>query len=89
MRVTRRVIDRPANAPPPREIARNAFLAAGRVAKALVTRQPIKRTEAEREAALATCHGCDRWTGSTCGVCGCFGRFKTWLETEKCPLGKW
>lgn len=89
MTVTRREIPKPANAPPPRERIKNALQAARRVITAAVNREPIKRTPEEREAALAICQACEKWRGTTCGLCGCVGRWKTWLETESCPLGRW
>lgn len=61
-----------------------------RVISAIAANKKIVRTQAERDSALAICSGgCDKWDGKTCNVCGCFGAFKTWLETEHCPLGKW
>lgn len=89
MKITRRQIPRPPDAPPPREKVWNAIKAAGRVLSATVKREPIKRNPEQRQAVLAICHQCEKWRGQTCGLCGCVGRWKTWLETESCPLGRW
>lgn len=88
MTITTRRVKPPAGHVPLQRM--KSLLEAGtRVITAVVKRERIKRNDDEREAALAICRGCDKWNGSTCGVCGCFGRFKTWLETEHCPLAKW
>lgn len=38
---------------------------------------------------LEVCAKCDKFSGTTCSVCGCFMQFKTALITAKCPLKKW
>jgi hypothetical protein len=38
---------------------------------------------------LDICLGCDKWTGGTCSICGCFTRLKVRLPEEACPIGKW
>ena len=43
----------------------------------------------ESKARLAVCHGCDKWTGTSCKVCGCFVNLKVKIPEEKCPEGKW
>lgn len=43
----------------------------------------------ESKARLAVCHGCDKWTGTSCKVCGCFVKLKVKIPEEKCPEGKW
>jgi hypothetical protein len=43
----------------------------------------------ESKARLAVCHGCDKWTGTSCKVCGCFVNLKVKMPEEKCPEGKW
>jgi len=37
------------------------------------------------------CSNCDKlWKPtSTCKVCGCFMKIKTWMPTQSCPLKKW
>lgn len=88
MRITSRSVPPPEGIKPTGRM--KSLLAAGhRVAVAVIKRERIKRSDAEREAALAICHTCEHWRGTTCGVCGCVGRFKTWLETEHCPKHKW
>ena len=88
MKITTRSIPPPVGLKPLNRM--RSILAAGkRFAVAVAQQQKIKRSDAEREAALTICHNCEKWQGKTCGVCGCFGKFKTWLETEHCPLAKW
>jgi len=43
----------------------------------------------ESKARLAVCHGCDKWTGTSCKVCGCYVNLKVKIPEEKCPEGKW
>jgi len=43
----------------------------------------------ESKARLAVCQGCDKWTGTSCKVCGCFVNLKVKIPEEKCPEGKW
>jgi hypothetical protein len=38
---------------------------------------------------LEVCKACDKWTGHTCTICGCFTRLKVRLPAEACPIGKW
>ena len=38
---------------------------------------------------LDICRVCDKWTGGTCSICGCFTALKVRLKTEACPIGKW
>ena len=32
---------------------------------------------------------CDQYDSGKCNACGCFVKFKTKLDSERCPLGKW
>jgi len=43
----------------------------------------------ESKARLAVCQGCDKWTGTSCKVCGCYVNLKVKIPEEKCPEGKW
>lgn len=43
----------------------------------------------ESKTRLAVCHGCDKWTGTSCKVCGCFVNLKVKMPEEKCPEDKW
>lgn len=51
----------------------------------------IKVESEIREARLAECKSCEHLFKPTnsCLKCGCFVQAKTWLKTEKCPIGKW
>lgn len=42
------------------------------------------------DARLAICHACPHWLAerNRCAKCGCH-QTKLWLQTEKCPEGKW
>lgn len=44
-----------------------------------------------QEARYNICLECDKlyFPTSTCKVCGCFMKFKTWMPGQKCPLNKW
>jgi hypothetical protein len=46
------------------------------------------------EERMKICKKCDwfdtaHFPGPRCSKCGCILEFKTKMETEKCPLGKW
>lgn len=71
--------------PPLTTKARNAMAAGLRVGAAAISGSPVQVDEAEQSRRLAVCSSCDRWTGSTCALCGCLGGFKARLATEKCP----
>lgn len=47
--------------------------------------------QAEQNRRLAICHACDVFDTKQgrCSKCGCFTKWKTWLATQKCPIGKW
>lgn len=38
-----------------------------------------------------TCLGCENLirVSSTCKVCGCYMKYKTWIPEEKCDIEKW
>jgi hypothetical protein len=50
-------------------------------------------SEAEFQRRLLICQGCPNWSATAgigrCKKCGCCTSLKLWLETERCPLGKW
>lgn len=43
----------------------------------------------ESKARLVVCVNCDKWTGTSCKVCGCYVNLKVKIPEEKCPEGKW
>lgn len=71
--------------PPAAQRAGNALAAAGRLAKAAVTRQPIQVGAAEQARRLAICQACEHFAGDLCRLCGCVGSWKARLATEACP----
>lgn len=73
--------------PPILEQARNAVVAAGKA----VTSGFAHVSKEEQERRLEICYTCEFWDSSQgrCSKCGCFGAFKTWLATQKCPVDKW
>ncbi len=75
------------------EMAGNAAKALGRIVKAVATGQPVFATAEEQARRLAICAGCEKYDAhqGRCSACGCFGKFKAALETERgeCPLGRW
>jgi hypothetical protein len=47
-------------------------------------------TEADVQARLAVCNGCEQRTGNGfCAGCGCYLAAKARLPHEVCPIGKW
>lgn len=77
--------------PPLREQLGNAASAVGRVAYAMMHGQHIAVDQDEQNRRLAICRDCEFFdaTQGRCMKCGCFGAFKSWLATERCPIGKW
>lgn len=69
--------------------AANLTKAAGRVVKAVVTRKPVKVSQAVRDERKAICDECTRREEKRCLECGCRLSAKQWAATEDCPLGKW
>lgn len=43
----------------------------------------------EQKRRLDICKGCEFFKHGTCEKCGCVTNFKTKLESENCPIGKW
>jgi hypothetical protein len=87
-----RRFDPASNGMPPVSVQmKNAGAAALRVGMALMRGEKIARTPQQMAACLEICTGCPQWdpTARRCRQCGCFGGFKSWITTEKCPLDKW
>src|SRR5271166_3179242 len=81
----------PLEYPPLFQQAVNAARAVGSVVSAAVHGEPITVPQEEQDRRLAICHSCEFWDAkqSRCSKCGCFGQWKTWLASQKCPVGKW
>lgn len=47
---------------------------------------PVALTADER---LDICKKCVHYIQGRCAVCGCILKYKTKMETEKCPIDKW
>ena len=71
--------------------AKSAVQAAKSVVSSVVHGEPVSVSTEEQDRRLAICHSCEFWDSgqSRCSKCGCFGRFKTWLVSQKCPVDKW
>ncbi len=69
----------------------NAVGAAGRVFKNMATGQKPVVSKEEQERRISICQRCDKYDPAQgrCTLCGCLGKFKTWLSTEDCPIGRW
>ncbi len=67
--------------------------AVGSVVTSAVRGEPITVSQEEQARRLAICHACEFWDAaqSRCSKCGCFGQWKTWLASQRCPLSppKW
>jgi hypothetical protein len=74
----------------PRQLA-NAAGAVWRLGMQWLAGGPLLVKSEELDRRLSICQPCDKWTGSRCVACGCFGQLKARLESEsgKCPEGKW
>lgn len=71
--------------PPRLRIVGNALAAAGRAGAAAISGEPVRVDAPEQARRLEICRACDRWLGDRCALCGCIGRWKSWLQTERCP----
>jgi len=71
--------------------AQNATVAAVKVAKAVVKREPVKVSQEVVLERTEICRDCEFFNdaNSECNQCGCFIPWKTELATEGCPIGKW
>ena len=73
--------------------AKNAAQAVGSVVASAVRGEPVTVPQEEQDRRLAICHACEFWDlkQSRCSKCGCFGQWKTWLASQRCPLDppKW
>ena len=67
--------------------AGNALAAAGRA----IVSGFAHVDEAEQARRLELCRGCEFFDvgRGRCAKCGCYNRWKSWLATERCPIGKW
>ncbi|MGO8949907.1 MAG: hypothetical protein ACLQUY_20075 [Ktedonobacterales bacterium] len=71
--------------------ATNAAKAIGSVVASAVRSEPVSVPQEEQDRRLAICHACEFWDSrqGRCSKCGCFGQWKTWLASQRCPIGKW
>jgi len=75
--------------------ATNAAHAVGSVVASVVQGEPVSVPQEEQDRRLAICHSClppeGFWdvTQGRCSKCGCFGQWKTWLASQRCPIEKW
>jgi hypothetical protein len=65
-------------------MAASRLAAIPKIAEAVVTAE----SDMSRRR-LEVCKACDKWTGHTCTICGCFTGLKVRLPAEACPIGKW
>lgn len=62
-----------------------------RLAKAIVSRQPLKVSDDTYAERLSTCVVCPHYLQDTgqCGICTCFVLNKARMATETCPDHRW
>ena len=48
-----------------------------------------KASLSERERRMNICRACPDRNHDRCGLCGCFIKTKTILNSSECPVGKW
>ena len=75
--------------PPILQQAKNAAMAAGRVAGAIIGGSKVLASEETVKTRETTCDGCEFKRENRCLKCGCQWKVKIRLATEKCPVGKW
>lgn len=54
----------------------------------LAGEKPVATSDCQN-ARLVQCHACEQYASGQCKKCTCYVVVKTWLSSEKCPLGKW
>lgn len=71
--------------------SKNVAQAIGSVVESIVQGKAVSVSEEEQDRRLAICHVCEFWDSKQqrCSKCGCFGAWKTWLSSQKCPIDKW
>ncbi len=71
--------------------ATNAVQAVGSVVASAVRGEAVTVPQEEQDRRLVICHACEFWDAAQarCSKCGCFGAWKTWLASQRCPIGKW
>ena len=69
------------------KMAKSAAKSVGKALASVMTGKPLAAEDAEKRRAI--CAECEYQKGNRCLKCGCFLRFKTWLRTDNCPVGKW
>ncbi len=77
------------NGSQPPSLLSNLAGAGVRVIQAVVKRERITVSDEEKERRLSICKVCEFYRKGRCLKCGCYINFKTRLETEHCPIGKW
>lgn len=73
------------------DMAKNLVSSISQNVKSVVSGNDLKLSEAEANARLRICKGCEFFdqSYSRCKKCGCLMAIKTYLKAEKCPIGKW
>lgn len=71
--------------------AKNAIQAVGSAVSSVIHNESVSVSQEEQDRRLDICHSCEFWDAKQerCSKCGCFGQWKTWLASQKCPVGKW
>lgn len=85
----RQAISQSSAMPPITEQARNALMAARRLANAAIRGEKVKASEEKVKERQAICDACEFKKDNRCQKCGCFWKVKIALETETCPINKW
>src|SRR5208337_3053297 len=69
----------------------NAVQTVGSVMASVVRGEAVSVPQEEQDRRLVICHACEFWnaTKGRCSKCGCFGAWKTWLASQRCPIEKW
>jgi Family of unknown function (DUF6171) len=71
--------------------AKNLAHAVGNMVESVVHGEPVTVSQEEQDRRLAICHACEKFdhVQGRCTLCGCYGKWKTWVASQKCPIGKW
>ena len=75
--------------PSKKKMAKNIFKTAKDSISSALKGNGLKADADTIRKRKAICNDCSYFVNERCSQCGCYLRYKAFLEKEKCPAGKW
>lgn len=71
--------------------AKNVARAIGGAVVSAVHGDPVTVSQEEQDRRMGICETCEKFdpVQARCTLCGCYGKWKTWISSQKCPINKW